>query len=304
MILVTGGTGRLGRLVVARLAARGLAVRVLTRTPAAHADLDALGVKLVRGDVRDAAVVLTAVRDADVVVSAVHGFAGPGHVSPASVDRDGNINLIDAAAAAGADVVLMSVVGAAADSPMELFRMKHAAEQYLDASGVPATIVRSAAYLELWLEILERTAGRSGRPLVFGRGENPINFVSVADVGALVERVVLDKGARGRTLDLGGPENLTMNQLAAAVQSRAGRTATPRHAPQALLRLAAGTVGRVNPTVGRQLRSALVMDRAGVTVGGAGSARELYPDLPQTSLADLLERAPARRLGGAAPAVD
>jgi hypothetical protein len=55
-----------------------------------------------------------------VVVSAIHGFAGPGRVTPASVDRDGNANLVAAAKAAGADVVLMSVVGAAPDHAMEL----------------------------------------------------------------------------------------------------------------------------------------------------------------------------------------
>ena len=71
------------------------------------------------------------------VVSAVQGFAGPGRVTPESVDRAGNVHLIDAAEAAGADVVLMSVVGASADSPMELFRAKYAAEQHLRASGVP-----------------------------------------------------------------------------------------------------------------------------------------------------------------------
>ena len=167
----------------------------------------------------------------DVVVSAVHGFAGPARDSLAAVDRDGNANLIDAAKAAGADFVLMSTVGAASDSPMELFRMKHAAEQHAATSGVPTTIVRATAFLELWIDLLEQTAGRSGRPLVFGRGENPINFVSVADVAAVVERAVIDPTTRGKILEIGGPDNLTFDQLAQAVQTAAGRPATPRHVP-------------------------------------------------------------------------
>ena len=47
----------------------------------------------------------------------------------------GNANLVDATRAAGADLVLMSAVGACADSPMELFRMKHTAEQLPERSG-------------------------------------------------------------------------------------------------------------------------------------------------------------------------
>ena len=58
--------------------------------------------------------VAAAVAGVEVVVSAVHGFVGPGGVSPATVDRDGNANLTDAAKAAGAGMVLMSIVGAAA----------------------------------------------------------------------------------------------------------------------------------------------------------------------------------------------
>ena len=146
-------------------------------TPNAPRHLEAERVEVVTGDVRDRDSLGRATAGVEVVVSAVHGFAGPGGTSPATVDRDGNANLTDAAEAAGADLVLMSTVGAAADSPMELFRMKYAAEQYACASGVPTTVVRATAFVELWIDLLEQTARRSGRPLVFGHGDNPINFV-------------------------------------------------------------------------------------------------------------------------------
>ena len=141
MILVAGGTGRLGTLVVSRLAARGLDVRVLTRDPARAHHLGGAATDIVRGDVRDRTSIQRAMQGVDTVVSAVHGFAGPGRVTPASVDRDGNANLVDTATALGTDVVLLSVVGASSDNPMELFRAKHEAEQHLRASNVRWTIV-------------------------------------------------------------------------------------------------------------------------------------------------------------------
>jgi NADH dehydrogenase len=204
-------------------------------------------------------------------------------VSPASVDNQGNVHLIDAAQTAGAEVVLMSVVGAAADSPSELFRMKYAAEQYLQASGISWTIVRATAFLELWTGMLSQTAARSGRPLVFGSGTNPVNFVSVTDVAALTERAVTDPSTRGRILEIGGPGNLTFNQLAAAVQAAAGRTSAPRHVPPAMLRLIASTLGRVRPELGRQARAALIMDQADLT-HDATAIRQAYPEIPSTSL--------------------
>src|SRR5260370_22644148 len=119
----------------------------------------------------------------------------------------------------------MSVVGAAADSPMELFRMKHAAERHLQAGDGCWTIVRATAFLELWIEVLGKTAARSGRPIVFGRGDNPVNFVSVMDVARLLEQALPDPPTRGRILEIGGPDHVTLNQLAFAVPEAPRRTA-------------------------------------------------------------------------------
>ena len=288
-VLVAGGTGRLGTLVVNGLAARGLDVRVMTRDPKRAAHLAGERIEVVTGDVRNPASAMTAVAGADVVVSAVHGFAGPGRVSPMTVDRDGNTHLIKAAQTAGAEVVLMSIVGAAPDSPFELFRMKHAAETVLAASAVPSTVVRSTAFLELWIELLTSTAGRSNRPLIFGRGQNPINFVSVRDVAALVERVTLDQATRGQTLEIGGPDNLTLDELARMVVAHHSSSDGPRHIPRAALRTMAATVGRLRPELGRQARAALAMDQSDMTFSASvNGVRALVPNLPCTSPAEAL----------------
>jgi len=288
LVLVAGGTGRLGTLVVPALTARGVNVRVLTRDLHRATHLAGAHVEPVLGYVRDPAAVAAAMDGVDVVVSAVHGFAGPGGVTPASVDRDGNINLIEAARAAGAEVVLMSVVGAAPDSRLELFRMKHAAETALTASGVPATVVRATAFLELWIELLRRTAGRSNRPLVFGRGKNPINFVSVRDVAALVTHVVGDPATRGQTLQIGGPDTLTLDQLAGMVATDGDSVGRPRHVPRAALRVMAATVGRVRPELRRQASAALAMDRDDMTFDD-NRVRARFADLPCTSAKELLQ---------------
>lgn len=256
MIAVAGGTGRLGSLVVRRLVERDLVVRVITRDPTRAAHLRDLPLQIVTADVRDRAAIHAAVQGASTVLSAVHGFAGPGGVSPRSVDRDGNANLIDAASEFGTDVILMSVVGAAADHPMELFREKHAAEQHLMASRSRWTIVRATAFVELWDEIMKK-------PIVFGRGENPINFVSVHDVAATVERAIINPSLRGQIIDVGGPQNLTFNQLATLQQRARGMTTRVRHIPRPLLRALA--------PVSRQVRAALLMDTIDLTFEPAGT---------------------------------
>lgn len=229
MILVAGGTGRLGSLVVEGLEAHGARVRVLSH----HGD----------GDLRR--VSDESLDGVSVVVSAVTGFPTQ---PPQHVDRDGNVALIDAAERASADVVLVSVLGASAESQMELFRMKHAAEEHLRRSRSPWTIIQPDAFEETWVEILEQTAGRRHRPLVFGRGDNPFAWVPVKTVAAEVVRAATDPSMRGRTREVRGPQRLTLDQLARRVMSDHGWEGEPRHLPRAVLRLmsfAPGTPGRL-----------------------------------------------------------
>jgi len=215
VIVVAGGTGTLGTRLVPRLAGAGRIVRVVTRDPARARHLAGPRVEVVCGDVRDPAQVARAVRGAGMVISAVHGFAGPGRVSPATVDRAGNAHLIGAAARAGAAFVLVSVAGAAPGHPIGLFRAKHAAEEMLRASGTGWTIVRATAFMETWATIMSHMLQASGRILVFGRGDNPVNFVSATDVAALIELAVTDPALRGQVLEIGGPDNLTFNEVPA-----------------------------------------------------------------------------------------
>ena len=64
--------------------------------------------------------------------------------------------------------------------------------------------------------------------------KRPVGFFAMTGIGKLGYHSVLE---------IGGPDNLTFNQLAAAIQAAAGRTGTPRHIPPLALRLMAGTVG-------------------------------------------------------------
>jgi len=288
VIVVAGGTGILGTRLVPRLAGRGLAVRVLTRDPVRARHLAGPGIQVVCGDIRDGAAVAGAVAGAEMVISAVHGLAGPGGVSPASVDRAGNANLIGAAAGAGAAFVLVSVVGASPGHPIGLFRAKHAAEQILRASGIPWTIVRATAFTETWATIMGRPLKASGTIPVFGRGNNPINFVSATDVAALVELAVADPALRGQVLELGGPGNFTFNELAALLQETTGCAGAVRRIPRPALHATAWLAAAIRPALARQARAALAMDTLDMTFD-SGATRQMFPGLPETGIRSALK---------------
>lgn len=288
MILLAGGTGMLGSMVANRLVRDGREVRVLSRglTHTGHR-LDPQ-VQPVLGDVREAADVDRAMTDVQVVVSAIQGFSGPGNVSPDSVDRLGNEVLVAAAERAGAAVVLVSVAPAAADSPMELARAKYTAEERTKASTCPWTILRPDAFAQVWLGLLAGTAGRRHRPLVFGDADNPIGWVDVEEVAALVVRAVTDEHLRDRTLALTGPERVTLLELARLLMEVRGWAGRPRRVPRSVLHVAAHTVGVLRPSVGRMVRAALAMDELAPV--DDGHTRALLPDLPATPVSEVARR--------------
>lgn len=284
VIVVAGGSGLLGRQVVSELVARGERVRVLVRDAGRARSVLGEDAQVVAGDVRRRDGLDELVAGARVVVSAVHGFLGGRGAGPVQVDERGNANLVDAATAAGADVALVSVLGASPDSPVELFRAKHHAEQHLRRAATAWTIVRPAAYLETWLAILTKTAGRSGRPLIFGRGDMPIRFVSVLDVAAVVTRAATDATLRGRVLEVAG-EPLTMTGLARSLQDARGWHGTPRHLPRAVLRTLSIAARPINPAFARQNQTAFAMDTGPLTAD-VRAADDL--GLPAHPLADVI----------------
>lgn len=277
MILVVGGTGRLGSRVTDGLLARGHRVRILARgrrpipEEVARADI-------VRGSVTDPAVLERALVGVDVVVSAVTGFP---FVDPTQVDLAGNEVLVRAAERVGAEVVLVSVAGAEPDSAMALFRAKFEAEQCLHRSSVRGTVIRPEAFADLWIELLATTARRSHRPLVLGRGVTPTGWVAVGDVAALVVRVIEQAPLRGAVYTLCGPERISMTDLARRLMDARGWPGSPRHLPAAALRITALLPGRA----GRQAQAALAMETLSPAVD---DTRTIIPDLPTTPVAELL----------------
>lgn len=290
MILVAGGTGRLGRTLVGRLTRGGHPVRVLTRDPARAAGFDGSLVEIVIGDVRDPRAVDAAVRGTRVVVSAVHGLTGRGSDSPTTIDVDGNRLLVEAARRHAVErFVLVSVQGAGPRHPLGLARAKHVAEQAVRASGIPATIVRPTAFAELWLHLVGDPLVAGGAARVFGSGRNPVNLVCVDDVAALVEAAIADPAAVEPAVEIGGPDDLGLAELAAVVAAVSGWPLRTSHVPLVALRALSVLARPVAPAFARQAAAGVVLDTADLTFDAAPYRRR-YPSLPLTPIAEVARR--------------
>jgi uncharacterized protein YbjT (DUF2867 family) len=205
LILVTGGTGTLGRLVVSRLRNAGRDVRVLSR----HSHQAADGIEYVTGDLLKDQGVPAAVEGAEIIVHCAGGRKG---------DDVAALNLVRAASRVGAPhLVFISVVGAdripivsGVDRMMfGYFASKRAAEQVVADSGLPWTTLRATQFHELSLMTARQMARLPIIPVPNGFRFQPIAAGEVAD--RLVE-LALDTPA-GLVPDLAGPRVYEMAEL-------------------------------------------------------------------------------------------
>jgi NADH dehydrogenase len=266
MILIVGASGRLGTAVARRLLAAGQPVRAMSRMPAKLGELRALGAEVVAGDLRDPESLAHACQGAEMVLAAAHAFDSKGDNIPLAIDDAGNRQLIDAARAAGVQhFVLTSIMGARDDHPVDLLRAKYRAEQHLRASGLSYTMLRPTAFMELWAALIGEPIVRQGKTMIFGRGTNPINFVSVEDVARFALIALADPRARNQIIEIGGPENLSLLRIAATFERVTGRTASKQHIPLPVMRVMAVLMRPVKPAFARQIQMGVIMDTTDMT---------------------------------------
>ena len=210
---------------------------------------------------RDGAALEAAVAGCDAVVSAFTAFGRPQGGDLRSADLQGSVNLMRAAEKAGSGhFVLVSFHGAAPDSPLELGRVKYQVEQVLQASRLSWTIIRPTASMEIWATLLAAPLLEHHKTRIFGRGDNPINFVSQRDVAAFIELALTDSRLRGQAIDVGGPENLSVNQLVHRFEELTGATGGEQHIPLPMLRAMSVVMRPFSPALARQVKAAVIMD--------------------------------------------
>jgi uncharacterized protein YbjT (DUF2867 family) len=167
--------------------------------------------------------------------------------------------------------------------------MKYAAEQALQASGLSWTIIRPTAYMETWAKLIGEPLVSTGKTRIFGRGENPINFVSASDVAQFVAKAAQVTSVQGESIEVGGPQNLTMQQVAQTIMSATKISGRVNAVPLPMMRLMAALMRPLNATLARQIQAGIVMDTQDMSFD-ASEMRRRYPAISYTSLEDVIRR--------------
>jgi uncharacterized protein YbjT (DUF2867 family) len=239
MNLVVGATGMLGGQIARRLVESGKPVRALVRPTAAPAsvkDLNALGIQIVEGDLRDPTSLTRACQGVATVISTATAIGGhqPGDSIP-DIDLRGHKSLVDAARGSGVRHLVYTSFSGNLRTPEPCGDSKRAVERYLMEGAILYTILRPTFYTEGWLSPLLGFDYSNAQARIYGAGRNPISWISFRDVAEFAARCVDNPDARGKVLELGGPEPLSPLAVVRIFEEAGGRPFTVEHVPEDVL---------------------------------------------------------------------
>ena len=281
MVIVTGATGQLGRLVIEALLQKLPAseIAAVVRDPNKAADLAARGIEIRQADYDQPASLAAAFKQGEklLLISANEvGRRVPQHQA-----------VIDAAKRAGVSLLAYTSLLRADTNPLPLAAEHKETERLIKASGLPAVVLRNGWYAENYLAGVP-TALQYG--VVLGSaGEGRIASAARADYAAAAATVLTQDDQAGRVYELAGDGAYTLAELAAEITRQSGKTVTYQNMPEADFK--AALLGAGLPDF---LATLLAESDVGASKGGLyDDGRQLSQLIgrPTTPLADMVKAA-------------
>jgi NADH dehydrogenase len=249
-VLVTGGTGFVGRYVVWELLARGHGVRCLVRPGSEGKLADRERVEIASGDVLDSEAVAAAAQGCAAAINLVgiiREFPGRG-VTFERVHVRATENVVNAARDAGVKRFLqMSALGARPEPADPYHITNYRADELVQKSGMPYTIFRPSVIYgpeDQSINLFARQIKTLRVVPVVGNGlyeMQPVPVIAVAQAFALALEL---PHTENRVYEVGGPEPLTFNEIIDTLAQVLGRRVLKIHVLVWSLRLLAGMFGR------------------------------------------------------------
>lgn len=239
MNLVAGATGSVGSGIVLSLLAHGKPARALVRSTSDPQKVQRLrdaGAEIAIGDLKSRRSLDAACSGVKTVISTASSTVSRGEGdSIETVDGNGQLALVDAAAAAGAaHFILVSFPDMGLEFPLQT--AKRSVEARIRASGMGWTIVQPTFFMEAWLGPHLGFDPANGHVRIFGDGEEPTSWISAADVVRFVVACVDDDRVKATLMPIGGPEALSPNEVVRIFEEMRGEPLTVEHVPAEAIR--------------------------------------------------------------------
>ena len=237
-VLVAGATGQLGGVITRKLLTAGVPVRALARNAEKLARLAALGPEVAPVDLMNLQKLTEACRGIGQIVATANNVLGSGPTSPTKIDLTAYQNLCAATRnTAVRRLVYVSFKGVDQDAVVDYFRLKWYIEDAIRRSGVKHVMLRPTAFMDVWIDqMLAGDIRKKGAVTIFGDGTQVSNYIAVEDVAEFAVRILSREDIVNEAIDVGGPSNMSLNDVATLVERRLGASGKRRHIPVFLMK--------------------------------------------------------------------
>ncbi len=252
MILVVGATGVLGSEVCRQLRASGQEVRAFVRHGSSREGrLLNLGVTIVNGDLASRVALEEACAGVTTVITTATamGSTEKGN-SLRAVDRDGQLLLVEVAKTSGVEQFIHISLSPNLGGSSPLVRYKREVAAAVRASGMRWTILQPSVFMDIWLSGLLGWDFANAKAMIFGSGEGRISYIAVRDVARYAVLAVSDSRLWNREIPLGGPADLSPNEVVGIFESVSGRKYKATKAPAPILALLSPVVSLLDDRKG------------------------------------------------------
>jgi len=221
-IAITGATGQLGRLVVAKLAARVPAAQLvaLVRSPAKASDL---GIAAREADYARPETLSDAMAGVDTLLLISSSEVGQRAIQ--------HRNVISAAKKAGVKRIVYTSLLHADTSPLNLAEEHRDTEAALKTAGIPFTVLRNGWYTENYTGSVK--GALAGGAFIGSAGDGRISSAARADYAEAAVAVLTTQGHEGKTYELAGDGAYTLADLAAEISRQTGKSIPYKNLPEA-----------------------------------------------------------------------
>ena len=251
MILVTGGTGFVGSHLIRRMRKGGIAVRAVVRDPDKAAWLKDLGVDVVKGDISDKSSLDKAAEGMERVVHLVGIIQETARSTFRAVHVEGTRNMLEAARKTGVrHFFYQSALGTRPGAPSAYHKTKWEAEELVRASGIPFTILRPSLIYgpgdQFTIRLAEMIRLSPVLPVI-GSGKSRVQPIFIDDVTACIVQAVTSECCLNEMYEIGGPEQMTYEEVTAAIAAAMGVRRPTLHLPLLFMRTMARMLETVLP---------------------------------------------------------
>jgi uncharacterized protein YbjT (DUF2867 family) len=238
-VLVAGASGQLGGAIARQLIAAGFPVRALARRRERLADLERAGAEIAAVNLLDVAKLNEACQGVEQVISTANNNMGSGATGPGRIDLTAHQNLCAAARNARVRrLVYVSFRGISADEAVDIFRLKWYIEDAIRRSGVPYVVLRPTSFMDVWIDdVIADRIRKKGGALIFGDGSAVANYIAVEDVATFAVRILSRDDIVNEVVEVGGPSDASLNDLATLVERKFGASGRRQHIPLPMLKI-------------------------------------------------------------------